>query len=828
MQKPFVMVPDVLDLAGEWSLISESGKHQAPYSIPGDIHSALIAANVIPHPYHGRNELEVRWVADEIWTAQRTFNATKFAGSSYYLDIDYLDTVAELRLNGQLVLKAHNCFLRYRPDVTEYLQEGENKIEIRFLSNTKAANDKQARQPFPIPYSTSNNPIPNGNMLRKPQCHFGWDWNLAIVPFGAYGRFELCRTENFRIENVLIQQQHTDDAVTVDVEVTLQGRGDTEIQVMFAGEIKTRRLDHAFGEARQRFRFRIDNPKLWWPTGQGEQTLYDVTVTCESQTVTRSIGLRKIELITSGEDGKSRFAFRVNGREIFCKGANWVPADALPSQATPDLTRKLLFAAKDANMNMIRVWGGGYYEKDYFYDICDELGLLVWQDFMFSCSLYPSTPDFLSEVKAEATYQVKRLQHHACLALWCGDNELIGALTWFKESKENRDRYLVNYDRLNRTIEDAMRTADNQGLWWPSSPSPGALDFGDAWHDDSKGDMHFWSVWHEGKNFEHYRDVQPLFCSEFGFQSFPSLRIAKQFITGDEDLNIASPVMEHHQRNAGGNARIAETMFRNFRFPMDFGNFVYLSQIQHALAMRTAIEYWRSLKPHCMGTLYWQLNDTWPVASWSGLDHGGGWKAVHHLAQRFFAPVLVCVIPQAEAGDFLVMGINDSGRILAIETDVFAISVAGKVTRLNRVKTLLPSDRSIEIMRIEKNDIPTDAILSWKWRSETKPDATADTAFHGQNHLSPLPYKTLALHNPGLKVSVETENKHVTIRITATRPALYVTIEAALAGTFSDNVLDILTGDTAEIFFTPDDPAALEIASKGIVVRDLYSASHVA
>ena len=218
-------------------------------------------------------------------------------------------------------------------------------------------------------------------------------------------------------------------------------------------------------------------------------------------------------------------------------------------------------------------------------------------------------------MQQEVQYQVRRLQHHACIALWCGDNELIGALTWFPKSRANRDRYLVAYDRLNHTIEQAAKAADPTINWWPSSPSPGLLSFGDAWHDDRSGDMHFWSVWHEGKNFEHYRDVNPRFCSEFGFQSYPSLHVVKKFATSEEDFNIASAVMESHQKNAGGNARIAETMFRYFRFPKDFANFCYISQIQQGLAIKTAIEYWRSLKPHCMGTLYWQLNDTWPVAS---------------------------------------------------------------------------------------------------------------------------------------------------------------------------------------------------------------------
>ncbi len=824
MQGPFTILPDSTDLAGKWSLSTANGEHQTSYTLPGDIHSALITANLIPHPYKGMNELAVRWVADETWHARRSFTFNPSSGHSYYLDIDYLDTVAEIWLNDECVLKAENCFRRYRPDVTAQLRDGENEIEIRFLSNTKSANDKQARQPFPIPYSTSNNPIPNGNMLRKPQCHFGWDWNLAIVPLGACGNFQLCSMKAFRIEHVVVQQQHdtVNNAVTIDVEVTLQGRGETEIQVMFAGETKSRRIGHSFGEARQLFRFRVENPKLWWPSGHGEQDLYDLTVICEDQSVNRSVGLRRLQLATTEKGKDNRFAFSINGREIFCRGANWIPADALPSNATPEVTRKLLQAAKDANMNMIRVWGGGYYEKDFFYDICDELGLLVWQDFMFSCSLYPSTPDFLNEVQAEVGYQVKRLQHHACIALWCGDNELVGALTWFKESRENRDRYLVSYDRLNRLIETTLRSADDQALWWPSSPSPGILDFGDAWHDDSKGDMHFWSVWHEGKSFEHYRDVNPRFCSEFGFQSFPSLRIAHQFIEHEDDLNIASPVMEHHQRNAGGNARIAETMFRYFRFPMDFGNFVYLSQVQQALAMRTAVECWRSQKPNCMGTLYWQLNDTWPVASWSGLDHGGGWKVLHYAARRFYAPVLVCIVPEKSSGDYVIMGINDTGNAVSADINVQAITIAGKTIHLDHVKSIIPADRAIEIARVAKDDVPEDSFLDWSWNIKS----STGTNVTGQNHYSPQPYKALQLRDPQLQINVDPDSEGLKIKITATLPALYVCAETSVSGTFSDNCFDVHPGETTEIYFRPDQKADLEVARQSMRIRDLYGATH--
>ena len=448
--------------------------------------------------------------------------------------------------------------------------------------------------------------------------------------------------------------------------------------------------------------FEITKPNLWWPAGSGKQHLYDLAVVTRTETIRRRVGLRHVELITTPDAVGARFAFRVNGCEIFCRGANWIPADALPSAATPELTAKLLRAAVAANMNMVRVWGGGFYEQDFFYDLCDELGIMVWQDFMFACCLYPTTPQFLNEVRAEVDYQVRRLAHHASVVLWCGDNELLGALTWFKESRDNRDRYLVNYDRLNRAIEETMKAADATAIWWPSSPSPGLMSFGDAWHDDRSGDMHFWSVWHEGRSFEHYRDVKPRFCSEFGFQSFPSMATIKTFAEPG-DMNIASPVMESHQKNAGGNARIAETMFRYFRFPTRFADFVYVSQIQQGLAMRTAVEYWRTLKPHCMGTLYWQLNDTWPVASWSGLDHGGGWKALHYMARRFFEPVAVFAVPVGD--DIVLTGVNDTREDVVVTVKYFAVSVSGARIDLGEKAATLPTDTSIELVRLPKTRV---------------------------------------------------------------------------------------------------------------------------
>jgi len=806
-----------LDLSGAWRLQSADGLTSTSMVLPGDVHSALIAAAVIPDPYVGRNELEVRWVPDTVWLLTREFDHPGAGTTAWYLDIDGIDTVAEITLNGVLVLQAQNAFRRYRPDVTAALRSGRNTIAVLIRSATRVAAELAEAQPFPIPYAAQNSPIPHGNMLRKPACHFGWDWNLAIAPLGIYGGIALRPLRQARIEHVQTVQHHNDDgSMSVDVAVTLFGRstGAAPLTIRFAEQERQVKAAIEAGETVHTERFIFDHPELWWPAGAGAQKLYPLEIGCDGDTVRRRIGLRKLELLTEKDEAGARFALRINGREIFCRGANWIPADALPSQATPELTRKLLVAARDANMNMIRVWGGGFYEQDFFYDLCDELGLLVWQDFMFACNLYPSTPEFLAEVRAEVDHQVRRLGSHASIAIWCGDNELIGALTWFEESRKNRDRYLVNYDRLNRTIEGAMRAADPNLIWWPSSPSPGTLSFGDAWHDDSSGDMHFWSVWHEGRDFEHYRDVRPRFCSEFGFQSFPSSAVVRGFTTSADDLNIVSPVMEWHQKNAGGNARIAETMLRYFRFPQGFENFIYLSQIQQGLAIKTAVEYWRSLKPHCMGTLYWQLNDTWPVASWSSLDHGGGWKALHYMARRFFSPVAAFIVPDKKSGQAAIVAVNDGNSPVTVEAGLRAIVTNGQVKHIQSLSASASPDKAGTLGHVALDEIGADSFLFLDWQAS---DGSA-----GRSHFSPLPYKAHRLEAPELALQAERDGGIVQLSLTAQKPAFHVVVEADQGGHFSDNVFDMLPGETVSLTFTPDDPSA-SVDAAAFVVRDLHS-----
>ena len=794
----------MLDLGGTWSLFDESGKHSADFALPGDGITALHKAGLIPDPYFGRNEDDLRWICQRDWVARRSFSAAR---TDMVLVVSMLDTVAEISVNGQQVHASDSMFRSYRVDLSGVLRVGENEIAITFRSPAVEAAKRQADQRYFVPFSANNTPIHNGNMLRKPSCDFGWDWNIALAPFGLYGDLYLEPITAARIAALVVSQDHAPGRATVTVEVEVEGAAEgATVGFDLAGVLASGSVRHGKAKAV----LVVENPVLWWPAGQGGQVLHDLTVSLGGQTATRRIGLRSAALVTEKDAAGLGFKLRINGRDIFCKGTNWIPADALAGRITVDDTRDLLQSAALANMNMIRVWGGGRYEPDWFYDLCDELGLMVWQDFMFSCHIYPADEAFLADVAIEVRENALRMHHHACIALWCGDNELIGALTWFPETRANRDLYLVGYDRLNRTIETALKAAVPGVVWWPSSPSPGPMDFGDAWHDDSKGDMHFWSVWHEGRDFDHYRDVSPRFCSEFGFQSYPSLDVIKKF-ADPKDFNIAAPVMESHQKNAGGNARIAETMFRYFRFPVDFANFVYLSQVQQGLAIKIAVTHWRSLKPHCMGTLIWQLNDTWPVCSWSSLDHGGGWKLLHHMSKAFYAPVFVSAVPVK--GAIELRAVNDGAEAVDLTVSAVAVTMDGATRPLAKA-TVKVGAEAVLALSLPSYQVAATEMLAYVW-------AEGDRRIGG-DVFAPKPYKTYDLLPPNLTQTVTPTDTGYEITIAAEKLALYVAVESDQPGRFSHNAVTLFPGHPATLTFTPKTPGTAPV----FILRDLHSATY--
>ena len=651
---PFALGAVELDLAGEWKLTDNAG-HTLTAKVPGGVHDALIEAKMIEDPYWGENETNALWVSRREWVFTRRFEVEPdfVAHKEIILRLEDCDTFATIYINGKEAGRTSNRFRRWDFDVKPYLREGENTIEGRFESPVAAADRKRAHYARAYPM-TNVQWAKNQALIRKPACHAGWDWGPEIETMGFCAKVAIIASNKPRIDYIHTAQEWKEDLSHCTLSIFAD---------LSDGSTVTNRIE-------------IENPPLWWPNGEGEQNFYTYTVDVNGEKVTRRIGLRKLEVLNEKDSIGLSLVFRVNNRRIFAKGANWIACDALESRQTQERYRGLLQSAKAANMNMIRVWGGGQYEKDIFYDLCDELGLLVWHDMMCACAVYPADENFLGEISGELSHQLRRLKDHAAIAMWCGDNECLGAIHWYPETREEPEFYKNAWMARSRLQGEMVEKFDPQRTYWPSSPCCGPGDFGDAWKDDSKGDMHQWDVWHENYPFERYFDYKPRFCSEFGYQSFPSPEEASTF------CNMRNPGkhFEWHQKNVGGNERIRKTMRRYFGEPKDFESELMLSQFQQAMAIETAVNAWRSEMPRCMGTLYWQLNDNWPVASWSSIEYSGKWKPLHYAAKRFYAKD--AVLPKKD-GTFAVLRGNEvvPGAKVDVEYWTYDGRIVGKDER---------------------------------------------------------------------------------------------------------------------------------------------------
>lgn len=789
-----------LNLAGAFQLTSPKSKVKAPIALPGDVHTALLAAKEIPDPYFGDNETAVMWVNRTPWTMERKFDATAHDIDGYLtLTLENVDCIATVFLNGEAIAETQNQFIRYDLDVTGKIKVGTNTLRLEFAVTRDVAKARSDAHPFPIPFTL--NYLSNGlegvhmNFVRKAACHAGWDWGICLMPTGVYGRMAIRKSRLARQESVTVEQAHGKKSVELSIttRVFAFAEGSVELTHEVDGQKLADKVAVRPGENVFTHNVTIKNPKLWWPNGQGEQPLYELWTTLDGEVTKRKLGLRKLEWVIEKDEIDHSFKVRVNGRDVSMFGANWIPADAIPSRITPEVVRDLLESARAVNMNMIRVWGGGQYEPDYFYELCDELGILIWHDFMFSCMSYPSNREFLADVKTEITQQIRRLSHHACIALWCGDNEVIGSLHWYPETKANPERYVANYDRLNSMLGYLVEDEDPGRRFWPSSPSLGYMDFSDGWHSDTRGDLHYWDVWHSAKDFSAYRNVNPRFASEFGFQSFTSMNVIETFAK-PEDMNPSSPVMESHQRNKGGNARILETMTRYFRFPTNFEQMVFLSQIQQGLAIKTAIEYWRSTKPRCMGTLYWQINDTYPVASWASLDYGGQWKLLHYMAKRFFNPINVVAVPDGDT--LLLKAINDTAEKAEIAVEVQAVDANGKARVIATAKARTSPDKAVVATKLKLDDLGPNEFLFFSWTAE-------DGRLLGENDYFPKAYKGYDLGKAKVKASWSGGDKAPVLTLTSDKPAVFVTATVDVPGYFSDNAVTLLPGREVKLSFTP-------------------------
>jgi len=651
-----------------------------PATVPGTVHTDLLADSLIPDPFWRDNELRLQWVGEEDWVYRTTFQAGPELLEREVTELVFhgLDTFAEVVLNGQTVLEADNMFRRWRTDVTRHLVPGENHLEVRFRSPLPVARAAHDALPYELPAGNDRGDPPTRVFVRKAAYQFGWDWGPRLVTSGIWRPVELVAWSGAHLTDLhLVTDSLGPDmallTAQVEVEVTTQeaerraagGRIPADLTLSSPqGEFDAVTYEAVLEPGVNRFQvpLGIPDPERWWPASLGEQRLYAVTATLDAglrtDSLTTRVGLRTLELVTEADSLGESFFFRVNGVPVFMKGANVIPLDHFTPRVTEADYRALFRDVVAANMNMLRVWGGGIYEEDVFYDLADEEGVLIWQDFMFANGMYPGDPAFLENVRAEATDQVRRLRGHPSLALWCGNNEMEEGWQrwgWARAYATPEDSAAVRdaYDALfHGVLPGVVEAQDPTRAYWPSSPS---LGWGDP-ESLNRGDSHYWGVWHGQEPFEVFAEKLPRFSSEYGFQAFPPMQTVDAF-TAPGDRSLYDPILLVHQKHPIGNELLLDYMARDYPVPASFEDFVYVSQLLQARGMRVAFEAHRRAMPRTMGTLYWQLNDTWPAISWSSRDYFGRWKALHFAARRSFAPLALSVVLQGDSLE--VWGVSD-------------------------------------------------------------------------------------------------------------------------------------------------------------------------
>ncbi|REC47689.1 beta-mannosidase [Chryseobacterium pennipullorum] len=693
--------------AEKWQFKNSKDKNWMPARIPGTIHLDLMNNNIIPDPFKDENEKKVQWVENEGWDYQTAFTISEQELNNEHIDLVFngLDTFSEIYLNGKLLKKTDNMFRIWELPVKEHLKLGDNVLQVRFASAVNTGKELAKAVPFTMPESPRS-------FVRKAQYQFGWDWGPRLVTAGIWKEVNIRFWNTAVLQNVNIEQKELSDKnaeLAVHTLISADKAGTYSITVNH----KTSTVQLKKGTNRIDIPFSIQNPKLWQPNGWGDPHLYDVKISLNQdakllsdQTV--KIGLRTIELVQEKDQKGRSFYFKVNGNPMYTKGTNWIPADSFSPRVNAEKYQKLVRDAKKAHMNMIRIWGGGIYEDDEFYKACDENGILVWQDFMFAGSFYPADENFLNNVKEEVKDQVRRLQNHPSIALWCGNNEIDEAIVnWgyqkqFKYSKNDSLQVWKDYKKLfHEVIPQALKenlTAD-KNIYWPSSPSIG-------WgHKESltEGDSHYWGVWWGEQPFEIYNEKVGRFMSEYGFQGMPTLSAVRSMFSKTPDLNRANPIVKAHEKHARGWDIINEYMKRDYTVPDDFVHYNYVSQLLQARGMQIAIEAHRRAKPYNMGTLYWQLNDCWPVVSWSSIDYSGNWKAFHYQARRSFEPAMFSVTDTDKTYDIYL--VSDLLKVIKSEVKVELIDFEGKALWKNQQSFQIQPNVSKKILSISKSDL---------------------------------------------------------------------------------------------------------------------------
>jgi beta-mannosidase len=824
----------ILPLTGKWQFQQGGTKEWLPGNVPGSVHVDLLAGGHIPDPFAADNEKRVQWIARSDWIYRTSFACSDelLSEDKVFLVCDGLDTLAAVFLNSHELGRTDNMFRRYEWEVKSFLDpKGANDLTISFSSPVKYAAEKQAIRPLlGVPQA-----IAGASHLRKAPCQFGWDWGPQLPPIGIWKDIRLEGYSGARLAEVHLRQEHTGGQAVVEVQVAVQRWEAAPLAARVhltapGGKVLEKEADLT---ARDEVTLKVpvSEPELWWPNGYGGQPLYQVEVAlihteaAKMQTLDSrryQVGLRTIELRQQEDQWGRSFTFVVNGIPILAKGSNWIPADSFPTRITDEYLEALIRSAAETHQNMLRVWGGGFYENERFYDLCDRYGILVWQEFIFSCSIYPlDDPAFLENVRVEVVENVRHLRHRASLALWCGNNEMEqGWVDWNWKSPELQDLKAA-YDRFfHHTLPAWCQAEDPDHSYWPSSPSSDTPF--DNPNGQRQGDSHYWDVWHGRKPFTAYRDQYPRFMSEFGFQALPPLATIRTY-ADEVDWNMTSYIMEMHQKNASGNSLMVGQMLDTFRLPKDFASLVYLSMALQAEGIRYGVEHWRRHPERVAGILYWQLNDCWPVASWSSLDYFGRWKALHYAARRFYAPLMLSIEDKPPKQGVYVS--ND--RLEPWEGTVrwSLETFAGEMLTSGKVPAKAAPQAATRVCELDFSDRLSDENL--------RALVFIAELYQGERLVSRqtaafAPTKHLSLADPAVAAELSAGKGQLIVDLTSRSLALLV--EVSLEGVdvvFSDNYFNLPAGRTVRITCPLPSGWTLSRARKAVRLRSVYdSYSH--
>jgi beta-mannosidase len=827
---------------------SESGRHRAarylhtdwqfrevgkdkwyPASVPGCVHTDLLNNKLIDDPFYRDNERKLQWIGKTDWEYQKTFNLTAdmLARTNLELVFEGLDTYANVFFNEEPLISTDNMFRTWRVDAKRLAKVGTNTLRIRFRSPINEVLPIMAKMNYELPAGNDQGEKTSPH-TRKAPYQYGWDWGPRFVTSGIWRQVYLEAWDNARLADlhILPGKIGADVAnVTAEVEISADVNTDATIVVDNLTDknvASQRRVSLTPGTNRVALNLAITHPALWWPNGLGAHPLYTfkARLLINGKAVdesTKRTGLRALELRQQRDESGKSFTFVINGVPVFAKGGNWIPADSFPSRISKEKYRGLLESVRDTNMNMLRVWGGGIYESDEFYDLCDEMGILVWQDFMFGCSLYPGDEAFLENVRQEAIDNVKRLRNHPSIVIWVGNNEIeSGWFHWgWKEKLPARlwDDYLKIFYGV---LPEVCKSLDPSRSYWPSSPSSNLEDDPES---QKMGDLHYWQVWHAAAPFTEYEKQFPRFMTEYGFQSFPEIETVTTY-TAPADRDIKSPVMMAHQRHPRGNQLIREYMLREYPEPKDFESFLYVSQVLQAEGIKIGAEHLRRIMPHNMGSLFWQIDDCWPVASWSSIDYTGRWKALQYYARRFYKDILLS--PHEENGNLDFYVVSDRLQPTAAQLQVSLLDFEGH--------ELWNRQADIEVVALNSKSyfrIPIDQLFSGK---DPKSVFVSAELFVGGQSVSRnehffQPYKNLLLPRPQISAAVVRTPVGFRITLTADKLARAVYLSAPnYGGVFVDNYFDLIPGRKVEVEFRRNGPANLADFQKRLTVLSLADA----